>query len=523
MTTDPADDILELADPTDTLRQWAEYIDWRSTRIVLSIGLTISRPWELLRQYRPDLIVLVYEPDPATAAAGEKLTPDGRVVVTSDLVHLRALLTIHYQLGWHVETVGDDQLSEHGPGVKRALDEAMRFCRVNEMTSRSNAARWCDIGLAQLPYLVDRPHLAGMPKCLAGIPGVVVGAGPSLDRNIETLRKIADRVAVIAVNSAIGALERVGIVPDMVVALEQQGLSLAPVMHSRAMAESVLVPGIHVWPGIWAAKTTHILPALQTVGPVGVWLSRHFGIRSITNGGSVSTLAYRVAELLGCAPIVLVGCDCARGGDGGVVYAAGVGHGSHRRSVDQSNVHHVPAWGGSGTAPTTVGLSTYREWFESAARGSLARGGPRHINATEGGAHIERWEELPLSDVPLPSEPVGAFLRLLDGMERAQVLDRRMVLRMLHAELRSGAVAAELARDLARQLERVESGLREAISVFEHSELLAAAAAPQVDDVGTLVSYEHLASSAIVQRRVASAWPRVESAIRQAIEEIHRD
>ena len=52
-------------------------------------------------------------------------------------------------------------------------------------------------------------------KCVA-----IVGAGPSLDTSLPTLKSIQDKVTIIAVDSALVALEEVGIVPTATVSID---------------------------------------------------------------------------------------------------------------------------------------------------------------------------------------------------------------------------------------------------------------------------------------------------------------
>ncbi|MEQ2353327.1 motility associated factor glycosyltransferase family protein [Pseudoalteromonas piscicida] len=56
---------------------------------------------------------------------------------------------------------------------------------------------------------------------LHDIPAVVVANGPSLDANIEPLKRIQDKVIIFACNSATTALIKHGIIPDFHVALER--------------------------------------------------------------------------------------------------------------------------------------------------------------------------------------------------------------------------------------------------------------------------------------------------------------
>jgi hypothetical protein len=80
----------------------------------------------------------------------------------------------------------------------------------------------------------------------------------------------------------------------------------------------------------------------------------------------------------------------------------------------------VPAWGGKDTALSTLGFSAVRAWLELAAE-VVRRGRPeqRLINATEGGARIEGFEELTLAEVLAPLPELGITPESLASAARA--------------------------------------------------------------------------------------------------------
>lgn len=75
----------------------------------------------------------------------------------------------------------------------------------------------CSSLLAGIP-LMRKTVLSGS---LAAVPAVVVGNGPSLDDDIELLRKYQDRCVIIACGTAYSALCRCGICADIYVAVER--------------------------------------------------------------------------------------------------------------------------------------------------------------------------------------------------------------------------------------------------------------------------------------------------------------
>ncbi|QHW32603.1 motility associated factor glycosyltransferase family protein [Paenibacillus rhizovicinus] len=71
-----------------------------------------------------------------------------------------------------------------------------------------------------MSHLINTPSIMGMKNKLKGSKAVIVGAGPSLEKDIELLRKLKDHAFIIAAGSAIQSLMHFGITPHLVVTLD---------------------------------------------------------------------------------------------------------------------------------------------------------------------------------------------------------------------------------------------------------------------------------------------------------------
>ncbi|WP_457624485.1 motility associated factor glycosyltransferase family protein [Persephonella sp.] len=78
--------------------------------------------------------------------------------------------------------------------------------------------------LKDMIKLPDIRYLLGIksPKELKNTPVVIVGSGPSLDDSIETLKKIKDRVIIVALTTAVKTLVENGIIPDFATIADAQ-------------------------------------------------------------------------------------------------------------------------------------------------------------------------------------------------------------------------------------------------------------------------------------------------------------
>ena len=71
-----------------------------------------------------------------------------------------------------------------------------------------------------LIHIAEQPSIAPLRGALAGLPAVVVSAGPSLDRNIAQLRGREGQVVIIAINQTVRALRKAGVRADLVVVVD---------------------------------------------------------------------------------------------------------------------------------------------------------------------------------------------------------------------------------------------------------------------------------------------------------------
>lgn len=111
----------------------------------------------------------------------------------------------------------------------------------------SNAKRY-DLGSSSLYQLQE--IFAGSNKI-----GVIVGAGPSLDKNIHHLRHVNARVVIVATQAALRSLERVNVRPHFTVVAEEtpivaRYLEGVDSRHMRLVASSTTAPDfLYNWRG----------------------------------------------------------------------------------------------------------------------------------------------------------------------------------------------------------------------------------------------------------------------------------
>ena len=226
------------------------------------------------------------------------------------------------------------------------------------------------------------------------IPGILVSAGPSLNKNIKELKRAKGKAFIIAVDTAIKPLLSEGIIPDMFAVVDgRKPLSLVekeeakeiPLLGTLSASSAVLEyhTGMKFFYNEGYAVSDHILLKQDT----------DFG--SVETDGSVATTAFSLLYKIGLPCIILVGQDLAYTGNKS--HADGT-FADVMKKEDTKN--YITVEGNTEEkVPTTEILKLYLKWFgDYIAAAKKYDPNFRVINATEGGAKIEHTEIMTLHD-----------------------------------------------------------------------------------------------------------------------------
>ncbi len=194
-----------------------------------------------------------------------------------------------------------------------SLTRVMRAVKTNVVTSFVQVETTLRNFVMNVDRYATAPGIADLAGAARGHPGIVVSAGPSLERNIDLLAKpgVRDRFVIVAAQTVLKKLLSRGIRPHFVTALDHheisrrfyEGLTAADVEGVTLIVEPKANPAIlSAYPGTVRCPGERILDDL-----LGPELSRTMG--TLTPGATVAHLAYYVARHLGCDPVLLVGQD----------------------------------------------------------------------------------------------------------------------------------------------------------------------------------------------------------------------
>ncbi|MDJ0836431.1 MAG: DUF115 domain-containing protein [Acidobacteriota bacterium] len=324
--------------------------------------------------------------------------------------------------------------------------EAADLRATNRVTRVSMTRQWLRNLIINLPQRTKLPGFFDLAGSMTGLPAVLVGSGPSLDKNLETLRSHKEKTLIIASNSNLKALTRNGITPHLVFAVETADISrdLDP---SDLVEKPALVLAETCNPACGRLPYPSIFLLPQAHLQYGAFMKEVTGEQTsgLGAGASVSNIMLQAALIMGCDPIAMIGQDLAY--TDGKAYATATDYGGLQieqqggtaRLVDQDKIltallddadrpnfqteqqiHEVLSWDRKDTVTTSRGFDLIRYCFQEEAARVRTEGMVRLVNATEGGAFIEGFAHESLADFfqALPDEP--AFTdRIAEEIERA--------------------------------------------------------------------------------------------------------
>jgi hypothetical protein len=413
---------------------------------VVMAGLGLGWHAQAVLEHDPAPHLLVYEPDERRRAWAAALGPawrggDKAVMAKDDEQLIEALAPrLVYAPAGRVAIYCHPAYRQAAPEVLAQAEAMVRRSQSRGQVEHANRGAkqrlWLEHLAHNFKHLLRMPDVSRLLGLGQGRPALVVGAGPSLDQSLAELRGIDRRCLVLAAASALAPLAGVGVAPHLALAMEAKDESrqLAGADPGRtilAAASSSHPAHFAAWPGYKALF--HLQP--WVAGLVGEGLA-------LPSGGHVTSVAFSLAVLMGCHPIILVGQDLA--------YSGGRQHASQRPGGEESSPAkglQVPAIGG-GLIETSQVMQSYIAWYQEAAA-YLARQSQesRVINATAQGALLPGFPHVPLAaalaQIPSSSNNFNFIARSLRAQKLPQASDLGLRLGQARAGLRRARAVLE--------------------------------------------------------------------------------
>lgn len=228
------------------------------------------------------------------------------------------------------------------------------------------------------------------------IPAVIVSAGPSLDKNIQELKKAEGKVLIIVVDAALRTVLHAGIRPDIVCTIDPESpdrfFENLELDNISWCCDRVTRPWIMEHYG----KKVYYYGFFEKYWNEILDENANYPFPDIPSGGCVSAIAFSLACYLGFRKLVLIGQDMAF--TGGISHTAGIEGAFGDNDEYIHSRHLIQVEGIDGTMlETDFQMWYYKKWFEKAIR--VNKDQLEVIDATEGGAKIEGAEIATLKDV----------------------------------------------------------------------------------------------------------------------------
>ena len=210
---------------------------------------------------------------------------------------------------------------------------------------------------------------------------IVVSTGPSLDKQLDTLKKFAPYVTVISLDASYPILLKHGIKPDYVTSIERVEATASFFKHKNKKFDENIY--------FIVASLTHkqtvknILPRrlVLTMRPHQGEMAFNMPKYGYLGAGhSTANQAYQLAYVLGHKNIVLIGQDLAFAPDG-------KSHATGHAFAQADEYLYTVAYGGESEVRTTYVWDKFKNQFESDIEHSSKKDVITY-NCTEGGARI---------------------------------------------------------------------------------------------------------------------------------------
>ncbi len=166
--------------------------------------------------------------------------------------------------------------------------------------------------LANAQLLSRSKHGAALYNEFKNTPAIICGAGPSLNQDLELLKKVSDRALIFGGGSSLQLLSQAGITPHFGAVIDscapvkrflhQSNFEMPLFFQNRVSSE--LLSHAH-GPLLWMRSNGNY--------PIEDWLMSYLEISTpvFDAGWNVVTFSCALAKAFGCDPIILVGADLA--------------------------------------------------------------------------------------------------------------------------------------------------------------------------------------------------------------------
>lgn len=255
---------------------------------------------------------------------------------------------------------------------------------INLNTLRRFGGLWLKNIARNRAEMKARQGIARFRGAFAGMPALLLAAGPSLDGALASLKDLREKCVVISVDTALRACLRAGVQPDFLVLVDPQYWNYR---HAAGLSSpgTILITEAGAYPAVFRLKFRDIF-LCSSLFPVARFIEERSEKKGeLGAGGSVATTAWDFARYIGAVRIYAAGLDLAypqkKTHFRGALFEE-LAHASSTRLCTAEGASAAalfsagPFWTESasgGAVLTDKRLSLYAWWLESAFASAQAR------------------------------------------------------------------------------------------------------------------------------------------------------
>lgn len=164
------------------------------------------------------------------------------------------------------------------------------------------------------PYAKDGIGIVNFKDILKDKPAVIVGAGPSLDKDIAVLQKYQGTINIFACDAALPVLNKNNIKPDVVIVADPSDRQVQNFSLCNGTEFITILPTV-VHPMTFQEARKHDCILLWyniADGNIDLckWIPKEIGYKGLVRPGVLtSSMVYQIAVYMGCNPITFIGHD----------------------------------------------------------------------------------------------------------------------------------------------------------------------------------------------------------------------
>lgn len=235
------------------------------------------------------------------------------------------------------------------------------------------------------------------------VPAIICGAGPSINQDLSCLQTLQNKALIFAGGRALSILSTFNIEPHFAVGIDPYE------MHHHTYSQNYFfeLPLIYRARMHFEAVQKAHGPLLYTPKAIGYplieWIEKQMGISSPTleEGLNVVNFSLQLAHIMGCDPIILIGCDLAY--QNKTPYSKSIELNQKLPNSGNIDTHDFSIHRGSYTK-NVQGETVYTlwKWVEEAKwLAQFAEKNPNraYLNATLFGLNIDHFQNLSLEKI----------------------------------------------------------------------------------------------------------------------------